>query len=254
MLPGDDFKGVLYGYARVSTVDQDLTLQIDALTAAGVPKSHIFKEEKSGRTMKRAQLQDLITRYLRPGDALVVWRLDRLGRTASGLLALVEELTKNDIKFISLQEGIDARTPAGKLMLTMLAAMAQFESDVNSERTKAGMAASRARGGKAGRDHYILSRPAKLLPFTKLWIEGRIPDGDIGARRFIKMMNEFDSKGPQYKSPGAYTNWKVQGFPGLREAWEKAAKGKGDLAELAREALTMPNCPPPVSEWEPSDE
>lgn len=248
MFLGDDFKGVVYGYARVSTVDQDMSLQMDALTAAGVPEAHIFKDTQSGRTMKRKELQDLIKRFLRPGDALVIWRFDRLGRNAAGLLALVEELRAKDIRLVSLKEGLDIGTPAGRLMLTMLAAMAQFESDVNSERTKAGMAASKARGGKAGRTHYILSRPAKLLPFTQMWIEGRIPEGDIGARRFIKMMNEFDPKGPQYKSPASYTNWKTQGFPGLREVWEKAAKGKGEMADLAKKALAMPNCPEPVSE------
>lgn len=241
MLRNPDFTGEYFGYARVSTVDQDLRLQRDALIAAGVPEAHIFEDHKSGRTMNRAGLKRVM-KLMRPGDCLVVWRLDRIGRNTRGLLGVTEELEKHDIQLVSLKEDIDTTTAGGKLMVTMLAEMAQFESDVNAERTRAGMAAARERGSKHGRENYILSQPPMLKKFTQLWLAGNIPDGDIGARRLIKFMNEeVGRSGRKYKAPASYTNWKNQKFPGLRAKWEEAAKGKGELADLARQALDMPN-------------
>ena len=205
-------KPVLYGYARVSTVDQDLTLQRRALIEAGVPENHIFEDKKSGRTLKRDGLRRL-TAIMRAGDILVIWRFDRLARNARDLLTLTDDLTARGIRFKSIKEGVDTSTPAGKLMLTMIGAMAQFESDVNSERTRAGMAAAKARGVTTGRKHYILAYPKRLTRFTELWAEGAIPDGWMSAAQVVAEMNKI--KGPTIKSVASYSNWKAKGFPGF---------------------------------------
>mgnify|MGYP000324094216 FL=1 len=132
-----------FGYARVSTLDQKLETQRAALIEAGVNPIDIHEDKKSGRTLNRDGL-NLVLKLMRKGDTLVVWRFDRLARNARDLLSVTDELSRQGIEFRSIKEGVDTKTPAGKLMLTMIAAMAQFESDVNSERTKAGMAIGRA--------------------------------------------------------------------------------------------------------------
>jgi DNA invertase Pin-like site-specific DNA recombinase len=204
----------LYGYARVSTLDQKLETQRAALLDAGVPERHIFDDKKSGRTLDREGLERVL-RVMRRGDTFVVWRFDRLARNARDLLSVTDDLTRQGIEFMSIKEGVDTKTPAGKLMLTMLAAMAQFESDVNSERTKAGMATAAKEGRKGGRKHYILAYPKRLARFTELWIEGAIPDGWMSAADIIAELNAIDSKAPQIKSLGSYANWKAKGFPGF---------------------------------------
>lgn len=238
----DQFKGRDFAYARVSTVDQNLDLQYDAFDRAGIERRYVFEDKASGRTLKRNGLQRVI-KVMREGDRLTVWRLDRLGRNAVEVLPLVQELEKSGIAFRSLQEGIDATTSGGKMMLGMLAIMAQWESDVISERTKAAMASSRARGGKQGRRNYITGNKKRLTRFTEMWINGDVPDGPSGGQTVINEMNAADPKAPQYKAPASYTNWRAKGFPGLREAWQEAAKGKGDLVKLAKQALAMANCP-----------
>lgn len=206
--------GELYGYARVSTTDQDLSLQRRALIEAGVPPAHIMEDKKSGRTLKRDGLRDVIS-LMRRGDCLVVWRFDRLARNARDLLNVTDDLRRDGIEFRSLKEGVDTTTPAGKLMLTMIAAMAQFESDVNSERTRAGMAEAKRQGRGAGRKHYILTYPKRLARFVELWKEGAIPDGWMSAAEIIAEMNRVDPKAPTIKSPASYSNWKAKGFPGF---------------------------------------
>ena len=207
---------MLFGYARVSTVDQDLALQRHALIEAGVPENHITEDKKSGRTLDRDGLK-LVIKLMRKGDTLIVWRLDRLGRNAKDLLTLIDDLTASGIEFRSIKEGIDTTTPAGKLMLTMLSAMAQFESDVASERTRAGMAEAKRQGRSAGRKHYILAYPKRLARFTELWIEGAIPDGHMSHADVIAEMNRIDPKAPKMKSAGSYSNWKAKGFPGFNK-------------------------------------
>jgi len=204
----------LFGYARVSTLDQKLEVQHSALIEAGVPEAYIFDDKKSGRTLKRDGLNRVL-RVMRKGDTLVVWRFDRLARNARDLLSVTDDLTAQGIEFRSLKEGVDTATPAGKLMLTMIAAMAQFESDVNSERTKAGMANAAKHGRKGGRKHYILAYPKRLARFTQMWIDGDIPDGNMSASEIIAEMNEVDPKAPRLKSLGSYQNWKAKGFPGF---------------------------------------
>ncbi len=139
---------MIFGYARVSKEEQNIDLQIDALKKYGVDE--IFEEKVSTRKNVRPALQELLSK-LRTGDVLVVWRLDRLGRTMKQLIALAEEFEQNGIHFVSLQENLDTNTATGKFCFHMFCAAAQMERDVISERTKAGLEAARARGRKGGR-------------------------------------------------------------------------------------------------------
>jgi DNA invertase Pin-like site-specific DNA recombinase len=131
------------GYARVSTTDQTLALQRDALKQAGCEK--IFTDTASGSIADRHGLEEAISQ-LRPGDALVVWRLDRLGRSLKHLIETITSLHTKGIGFKSLTEQIDTTTSGGKLIFHIFGALAEFERDIIRERTQAGLAAARARG------------------------------------------------------------------------------------------------------------
>lgn len=138
----------LIGYARVSSVDQSLSLQLDALAEAGCER--VFEEKASGALDSRPQL-DRALDHLRPGDTLVVWRLDRLGRSLRHLIDVVETLEERGVEFRSLTESIDSGTAGGRLIFSVFGALAEFERSLIAERTKAGLAAARARGRKGGR-------------------------------------------------------------------------------------------------------
>lgn len=141
----------LVGYARVSTDDQDLSLQIDALTKQGIPANSIFMDKISGAKTERPGLSECL-KSLQPGDILVVWRLDRLGRSMRHLITLVEDLRNKGIGFRSVSEGaIDTTCASGELIFNIFSALAQFERRLIQERTKAGLAAARARGRMGGR-------------------------------------------------------------------------------------------------------
>ena len=133
------------GYARVSRDDQNLDLQIDAMRIRGVDEKQIFKEKVSGVSTKRPQL-DLCLKRLRRGDTLVVWKLDRLGRSTIQLCEFIKDFDKRGIAFVSLTEGIDTKTAMGTLFFHIMAGIAQFERDLISERTMAGLAAAKKRG------------------------------------------------------------------------------------------------------------
>ena len=139
---------MLIGYARVSTDDQTLALQKDALTKAGVNK--IFTDTASGAKSERAGLSQALE-FLREGDSLVVWKLDRFGRSLKDLIAWMTTLQEKGIGFQSLTEKIDTTSPGGKLIFHIFGALAEFERDLIRERTRAGLAAARARGRKGGR-------------------------------------------------------------------------------------------------------
>jgi DNA invertase Pin-like site-specific DNA recombinase len=144
--------GHLLGYARVSTTDQQPHLQVHALQRAGCYR--VFTETASGARADRptlAQLLDQLLDQLRPGDTLVVWKLDRLGRSLRHLVDTITGLADRGIGFRSLQEAIDTTTPGGKLVFHVFAALAEFERDLIRERTSAGLAAARARGRHGGR-------------------------------------------------------------------------------------------------------
>lgn len=136
------------GYARVSTEDQNLNLQTDALDKAGCEL--IYKEKISGATKDRPELQAMIA-HLRKKDTLVVWKLDRLGRSLKDLISIVTDLHNRGIHFQCIQEGFNTGTPGGKLVFHIFGALAEFEKEVIRERTKAGLNAARSRGRHGGR-------------------------------------------------------------------------------------------------------
>lgn len=139
---------MLVGYARVSTQDQNPALQLDALKEAGCEK--VFTEKASGAQRERPQLKSALE-YMRPGDTLVVWKLDRLARSLKQLIETVEDLGERQIGMKSLTESIDATTSGGKLIFHIFAALAEFERSIIRERTRAGLDAARARGRTGGR-------------------------------------------------------------------------------------------------------
>lgn len=151
---------MLIGYARVSTEDQLLDLQREALTKAGVEPDRIYEEHVSGVKTRRPQLAECL-RAMREGDVLVVWRLDRLGRSVPELIKIMDELKARDIGFRSISEAIDTTTAAGKMVFHVLAAFAEFERNLISERTKAGLKAARARGHRGGRKPKVDAKKLK---------------------------------------------------------------------------------------------
>jgi len=138
---------MLIGYARVSTQDQTADLQKDALTKAGCTK--IFTDTISGAKTEREGLDEALS-YVRDGDVLVVWKLDRLGRSLQHLIETIKDLQERNIGFKSITEQIDTTTPGGKLIFHIFGALAEFERDLIRERTRAGLDAARARGRKGG--------------------------------------------------------------------------------------------------------
>jgi DNA invertase Pin-like site-specific DNA recombinase len=143
------------GYARVSTSEQNLDMQIAALVNAGVLPENIHAEHVSAVAKRRPKLE-MALRDARDGDTFTVWKLDRLARDLTDLLRIMKHFEEANVSFKSLTEGIDTSTPVGKLLLHVIGALAQFERDLIVERTKAGVAAHRARGGKVG-------QPAKIV-------------------------------------------------------------------------------------------
>ena len=137
-----------FGYARVSRLEQNPALQNDALKAAGCDE--IITDEISGATVQRPGLDSLLTK-LRPGDELIVWRLDRLGRSLRHLIDLVNDFNNRGIIFKSLTENIETSTNNGRLVFNIFASLAEFERNLIRERTMAGLSAARARGSKGGR-------------------------------------------------------------------------------------------------------
>lgn len=151
--------GHLLGYARVSTADQDASSQVDALNAAGCAVVRV--ERASGVAADRVELRRLLDQAL-PGDTLVVWRLDRLGRSLPHLIETVNGLAAGAVGFRSLTEQIDTTTPGGKLTFHIFGALAEFERELISERTHAGLAAARARGRHGGRPSVMTPEKVKV--------------------------------------------------------------------------------------------
>ena len=152
-----------YGYMRTSKISQELQLQEDALLKYGVDK--IYHEQISG-VKKRPELQKLF-KQLQPGDLVVVWKLDRLGRTTKELLEMIDYFDKDNIKFVSLTENIDTSSPSGKFLVTVLCAMAAMERDVLIQRTKAGLEAAKKRGKTGGRPKTANDKVKEALTLYK---------------------------------------------------------------------------------------
>lgn len=148
------------GYARISTQDQSQALQDDALESAGCEK--IFRDRVSGAKANRPGLAKALE-YVRSGDSIVVWRLDRLGRNLKHLIEVVEGLEQRGIGFVSLQEGFDTTTNGGKLVFQIFGALAEFERNLIQERTRAGLEAARARGRLGGRKRKLKSTQIEAM-------------------------------------------------------------------------------------------
>lgn len=147
------------GYARVSTKDQDTRLQEDALSQAGCDK--VFLETASGAQKDRPELAKAIA-YLRPGDVLVCWKLDRLARSVRQLVETVEDLNARGIGFVSLTEAIDTTSPGGRLVFHLFSALAEFERELIRERTNAGLKSAKARGVQFGRPKALTDAQVKV--------------------------------------------------------------------------------------------
>ena len=168
----------LIGYARVITGMQDLRLQLDAMKVAGVAKTDIYTDKASGSKAARPGLDECLNE-LKSGDALVVWRLDRLGRSVRHLIDLVEELKKRGVGFKSICDGaIDTTTASGELIFHLFTALAQFERTLIQERTRAGLSVARARGRKGGRPPLPVGDP-RIQTAKKMHADKSISVGDI---------------------------------------------------------------------------
>jgi hypothetical protein len=199
-----------YGYMRVSTDDQDFKLQEDALNR--YPVDFIFSDKMTGATMDRPGLKRAV-KVMRPGDKLVVWRLDRLGRSTMGVLDAVKNMEAAGIELVSMTESIDTTTPMGRMFLTICAAFAQMERDLISERTKAGIAAHKARGGRMGKMHFVKDYPLRMARFSELW--PLIHDGGLTGAEVVEEMRNADPNAPPIKSIQSYYNWKRKRFDGF---------------------------------------
>lgn len=170
----------LVGYARVSTREQNTALQLDALKEAGCER--VFEDQISGTKAERPGLAQALD-YLRAGDTLVVWRLDRLARSMKQLIETVTLLHSRNIELRSLHESIDTTSPTGRLTFHLFASLSEFERDLVSTRTKAGLDAARARGRKGG-------RPRKLTPddvkAAGALLKGGLPFADVARRMNVK--------------------------------------------------------------------
>jgi len=170
------------GYARVSTQEQSLALQLDALRKAGCRQ--VYEEVLSGARVERPVLQAMLT-HLREGDVLLIWKLDRLGRSLRHLIEVVTDLDQRRIGFKSLQENLDTTTSSGKLVFHMFGALAEFERDLIRERTHAGLTAARARGRRGGRPRG-LSTQAEA---TALAVETLYREGQLSVRQIAEKLN-----------------------------------------------------------------
>src|SRR5450631_1219522 len=165
----EEIAAMRIGYARVSTDDQTLDLQRDALKKAKCRE--IYEEQASGKNTARPQLEACL-KSLREGDTLIVWRLDRLGRSLGDLIRLTQDFKTRGVSFASLTEQIDTRSPTGQLVFHVFGALAEFERHLIRERTLAGLKSARARGRKGG-------RPRKLAPKDLKTVRELLRSGDV---------------------------------------------------------------------------
>lgn len=202
-----------FGYARISTDDQDLTLQYNALIRYGVNPDHIVEERKSGGSMNRPGW-NRVMKVIRPGDTVVVWKLDRLGRTLAGVIDTVAEMGKLNVALVSLTETIDTRSAMGRAFFQIALVFAELERALISERTKAGIAARRAQGVRFGAKHSIAENPKRIEAYRQLVAEGR--DLEMTAQEITDALIAADPKAKKIHV-NTFRNWRKAGFPGLTE-------------------------------------
>ena len=171
---------MIIGYARVSTKDQNLDLQLDALQKEKCDR--VYKEVISGAKSERPILQDMLTQ-VRPGDVIVIWKLDRLGRSLKNLVDIVGQLIKQEVGLKSLHDNIDTTTPQGRLTFNIFASLTEFERDLISERTKAGLESARARGRMGGKPKGLSQQAeATACAAETLYKEGKLSVNQISRQ------------------------------------------------------------------------
>lgn len=200
----------IIGYARVSTDDQDLSLQRKALADYGVHQ--IYEETISGVAKKRPALENAF-RAMRQGDTVVVWKFDRLGRSMRQVLETVERMEGDGVHLVSLTEPIDTRTPMGKAFFHIAITFAQLERDLIAERTKAGMAVAKARGAQFGRRFLIQDYPKRLEAMRPYVESGAIEE--LTAKEALEILNRADTRAPKIKAALTYQRWLKAGCPGI---------------------------------------
>lgn len=176
-------EGKLIGYARVSTADQDPRMQIDALIGAGVHPESIYQENVSGAARKRPQFEAML-KDAREGDVVVVWKLDRIGRNARQVLEVINRLDQKGAKIRCITQAIDTTTAAGRMLVTILSAVAEMERDLGRERTIAGLKAARERGSLGGRT--AAWSHDQILEFAKLGTKPGARKAKMSVPGFIK--------------------------------------------------------------------
>jgi DNA invertase Pin-like site-specific DNA recombinase len=194
--------GMKYGYARISTEEQNAALQLDALKKAGCKK--ILKDELTGKHANRPTLLRCL-KALGPGDTLVVWKLDRLGRSLRDLIAMLDDLKQRGVRFRSLTEAIDTETPTGRAMWQMIGVLAELERSLITERTRAGMKAAQRRGVKFGRKPKLSA--AQLAHARQLLAGGKqVPEVagllDVSRSTLYRQLKPLDGW-PDYKNSAA---------------------------------------------------
>lgn len=195
---------MIYGYARVSTGDQTTDLQRDALEKAGCDR--IFMDVASGAKTHRPELDHMLD-LLREGDTVVVWKLDRLGRSMQNLVDLMTTFDEKGVQFRSLTEAIDTSTPGGTLVFNIFGSLAQFERDLIRERTRAGLEAARARGRRGGRPAKLDER--QITEVRRLYESGSVTVNQIAAMMSVGRSTIYRSL--DHKSPKSITGTKEDG-------------------------------------------
>ncbi len=208
-----EFDGEWIGYTRVSTPEQNPQMQTNALLEFGVPASNIFSDVGSGVNMRRPGLAKARS-VCRRGDCIVVWKLDRLGRSLVDVLQTVQQLKKDGINIRSITESsIDTTSAMGNMVMQILLAVAEMERNLIAERTRAGIKRYQDEGGKMGKPHYIRDYPKRIDAFRKLYESGALEN--MTGRDIVNALNAADPKAPQIKVPQVYFNWKSKGYPGF---------------------------------------
>jgi DNA invertase Pin-like site-specific DNA recombinase len=187
----------VWGYARVSTEDQNPTLQIDALVGAGVPRGQVVVEKASGAAKVRPLFAKLIER-LGAGDTLVVWKVDRLGRSTLDALQTAKRLDEAGVRVVITTLGADLKTPAGRLVFGVLAQIAEFERELIRERIHAGLRAAQARGARLGRRHRLNEHQrreaARMIAEGKTYAEAAAMFG-VGRSVIFRAAREISAEG-----------------------------------------------------------
>lgn len=201
---------MLVGYARVSTVGQKLDVQLDQLKAAGVEK--LFQEKASGAKADRPRLLALLD-FVREGDTVIVTKLDRIARSTKDLLQIIDHLEEKEVRFRVLNINLDTATPTGKLMLTMLGAIATFEREMMLERQAEGMARAKAEGRIKGRPATARSQAAKVLELAEKGLK-RTEISEIcqiSLASVYRILASVDKLGNQYPNQGITKNTRSHG-------------------------------------------